>query len=264
MSSLRFSKRTAWILAAGCGVLAVIAIGLAVALSRSPSAATPIAGARAARAARVVKLLVSGEGIVSVRLAELGWGDVDSATLQVKRDDTAQPTWIDGSILHFYAPISPTRTMSETVFWLERGALERSNQPGPRISEQPAAPRGDLGLLDHYTAALRLEENHVYAPQVKDGDHWFWAQLPAPITRTIPFTLTALVDGPARLAIDVWAGTKAPTPVDHAYRIVLNDHLLGEFPWDGQGPHTIEADMPAGVLREGANTVTLVLPASKM
>ncbi len=44
---------------------------------------------------------------------------------------------------------------------------------------------------------------------------------------------------------------------------LLNDQLLGEFTWDGQGPHTIEADVPAGVLREGANTATLILPGVK-
>ena len=252
MSLLRFSRRAAWVLAAGCGALAVVVLGLAVVLSRSPSAAPPSVGAH------VVKLLAADEGILSVEPAELGWGDVDRATLQVKHDGTAQPTWIDGDTVRFYAPISPTRYMSETVFWLERG-----DQPGPRISEQAAAPRGDLGLLNHYTATLHLEENHVYSPQVKDGDHWFWAQLPAPMTRTVPFTLTALVDGPAHLAIDVWASTEAPTPADHLYRIALNDHLLGEFPWDGQGPHTIEADVPAGVLREGANTATLILPGVK-
>ncbi len=90
MSSLRFSKRAAWVLAAGCGVFAVVAIGWAVSLSRSPSVTTPIPGTR------VMKLLVADEGIVSVNLAEIGWGDVDSATLQVKHDGAAQPTWIDG------------------------------------------------------------------------------------------------------------------------------------------------------------------------
>jgi hypothetical protein len=251
MSSIHFSKRAAWVLAAGCSVLALAAIILAVSLSRSPSAATR------PPATRVLKLLVADEGIVGVNLAELGWDDVNSPTLQVKRDGMAQPAWIDGHTLHFYAPITPTRYMSETVFW-----LERSDQPGTGISERlnptDSVPDGDPS--DHYTATLHLEENHVYSPQVKDGDHWFWAQLAAPITRTIPFTLTTLVDGPARFTLDVWAGTEAPTPIDHVYRISLNDQSLGEFSWDGQGPHTLAAAVPPGTLRDGTNTVTLVLP----
>lgn len=246
----RFSKRAAWFLAAGCSVLAVVAIGLALWLiKQTPSGVTPFSEAR------IIKLLVVDEGIIAVKPAEIGWGGVDLATVRVKHDGVALPTWIDGGTLHFYAPISPTRYMSETVFWLERG-----DQPGAQISEQPIAPHNDVGLIDHYTATLRVEENHVYSPQAKDSDRWFWAQLPAPITRTIPFTLTAPVDAPARLTIDVWANTEAPTAVDHIYRVLLNDQLLGEFAWDGQGPHTIEADVPAGTLHDGANTATLVLP----
>ena len=196
----RLSKRTAWFLAAGCSVLAVVAIGLAVWLSRSSSAAAPIFEAQ------VVKLLMADEGIASVKPVEIGWGGVDLATLRVRHDDVALPTWIDGDTLRFYAPISPTRYMSETVFWLERG-----DQPGAEITEQPIEPRSNPGPIDHYTATLRVEENHVYSPQVIDGDHWFWAQLPAPITRTIPLTLTAVVAAPAHLTIDVWGSTAAPT-----------------------------------------------------
>jgi hypothetical protein len=252
MPSPHSSKRAAWLVAAGCGVLAVVALGLAVWLSRSPSAATPLSSAR------VLKLLAADEGIIAVRPAELGWSNVDLAAVQVKHDGIAQPTWLDGDTLRFYAPLSPTRYVSETVFWLEPG-----DRPGPRIPEQPTAPRGDPGLIDHYTATLRVEENHVYSPQAEGGDHWFWAQLPAPITKTIPFTLTALVDAPARLTLDAWASTEAPAAVDHAARILLNDRLLGEYAWDGPGPHTIEAEVPAGLLREGANTATLILPGVK-
>jgi hypothetical protein len=248
MPPFRFSKRTARLLAAGCGVLAVVAIGLAVWLSQTPTI-TPISNARS------VKFLVAEEGIVSVNPVSIGWGGVDPATVQVKHDDVPLPTWIDGDRLRFHAPISPTRFMSETVFW-----LERDDRSGARISEQPIRPRGDLNPIDHYTAALRLEDNRVYSPLVKDGDHWFWAQMPAPITKTIPFTLTALANGPAHLTIEVWANTEAPAAIDHVYRVFVNEQPVGEFAWDGQGPHTIRADVPAGVLREGLNTVALILP----
>jgi hypothetical protein len=118
-------------------------------------------------------------------------------------------------------------------------------------------------VIDHYTATLHVEENHVYSPQANQGDHWFWAQLSAPFTTTIPFTLTALVEGPAQITAAVWGNTEAPPAIDHIYRVLVNDQLLGEFGWDGQGPHLVEVDMPPGVLREGANTATLVLPGVK-
>ena len=258
MSSLRFSKRTAWFIAAGCSVLAIVALGGALWLNRSPGGTPPVSDAR------VMKLLVAAEGMVAVRPAAIGWSGVELATLHVTHDGVAQPVWIDGDTLRFYAPISLTRNMSETVFWLEQG-----DPSGARIAERPLEPHGAalaVTPIDHYTATLHVEENHVYSPQATGGppavggDHWFWAQLPAPITRTIPFTLTAPIAAPARMTIEVWGSTEAPAQFDHAYRVRLNDHSLGEFSWDGAGPHTIEATVPAGVLREGVNTAILMLP----
>ena len=159
----RASRRAAWILAAGCGVFAVIALGLALWLNRSPSAAAPIS------TAHVVKLLVADEGMVSVAPAQLGWEGIDPAAVQVKHDGVAQPVWVEGDMLRFYAPISPTRYMSETVFWLEQG-----DQPGTKIPVQPLAPaivercremgmagatvtRGVMGFGPH----LRLHRAHM-------------------------------------------------------------------------------------------------------
>ncbi len=252
MSTSHLSRRAAWFLAAGCGVFAVAALGLALWLSRSPSTATPTS------TARVVKLLVSDEGMVSVTPSQIGWDGIDMATVRVKHDGIAQPVWIDSGTLRFFAPISPTRFMSETVFWLERG-----DQPGAEIPLQPSIPRSDLNLIDHYMATLHMEENHVYSPQVDEGDHWFWSQLSAPFTATVPFTLTALADGPAQLTVAVWGYTQSPAAIDHIYRVLMNDHLLGEFAWDGQGPHTIEAEVPPGALHEGANIATFILPGVK-
>ncbi len=248
-SSQRLTKPAAITLAAGCVLLAVAALAaLFVQLNRSPAAASPFSDANS------IKLFVADEGVVAVDPSALGWRDSDVTRMRVSHDGVVLPSWADNGTLHFYAPISPTRYMSETVFWLERG-----DQTSPQIDSQPIASPGPGGLIDHYTATLHVEEDHVYAPQA-DGDHWFWAQLPAPITRTMPFTLTALARGPAKLVIDVWSNTEAPAAVDHAYRVAINDQPLGEFTWDGQGSHTITADVPDGTLREGVNQLTLNVP----
>jgi hypothetical protein len=249
MRSRRVTRRAAWLTAAACLALALTAVGLAIWLTRSSSVTTP------ASEASVVKLLVDAEGIVAVNPADLGWSGIDPATVQVKQDGVALPTWIDGETLHFYAPISPTRYMSETVFWLERG-----DQITAQIPEKPIGSRGHRERIDHYTATLRFAENLVYSPQSTSGDHWFWAQLPAPVTKTIPFTLTAVANGPAHLTLEVWSNTEAAAEFDHAYRLLLNDQFLGEFAWDGQGPHTIQAEVPVGLLREGGNTLTVHAP----
>ena len=165
------------------------------------------------------------------------------------------PVWAEATSLRFLAPLSTTLYMSETVFW-----LEQSEQPALQMTDQPLTPTGDLAAADRYTATLRLEENRVYSPQVAEGDHWFWQQLSAPITKTFTLTTSALLPGPARVQIAAWGSTAAPANPDHAYRLVLNDQALGDFTWDGQGHQPIEAEIPAGVLREGSNVLTVVAP----
>ena len=208
--------------------------------------------------APAVKLLIAQPGMVSVTPTDLrgvGWNDVDLSTLSVTSNGNTVPVWVDGTTLRFFAPISPTRYMSTTVFW-----LQKTDHPVQAISEQAPTPSTGLGPSDRYTATLRLEQNLIYSPQPEDGDHWFWMQLPAPITKTFTLTTSALLPGTARLQIGVWGSTEAPASPDHAYRLAMNDQPLGEFTWDGQGHHTIETEIPAGALYEGANVLTLSAP----
>lgn len=261
----RFSRRARLAVVAGLllGSLALLVLGL-LWLTRTEPAPPTLSIAHAA------KLLVAQSGggeksalgeesaLVEIKSSDLrasGWDTVDLTTLRVTSEGVPLPVWADATSLRFFAPLSPTRYMSATVFW-----LEKNEQPDPQITDQPMAPASDLASADRYTATLRLEENHVYSPQVAEGDHWFWMQLPAPITKTFTLTTSAVLPGPARVQINVWGSTAAPADPDHAYRLVLNDQPLGEFAWDGQGQHTIEAEIPATVWREGNNVLSVTAP----
>ena len=204
------------------------------------------------------KLLITQPGMAQITAADLrvaGWPESDLPNLRVVHDGQELPTRLTDTALIFYAPISPTRYMSETVFW-----LRRADQPGTRLSDQPIGSGGDLGLLDRYTATVRLEENRVYSPQVADGDHWLWAQLIAPATKTVTVTLSAVQPGAAQLQIEVWGNTEAPANPDHRYRVAVNGQDAGEVAWDGSGYHTVELAVPDGVLRDGDNVLTLQAP----
>jgi hypothetical protein len=208
-------------------------------------------------AASAAKLLIAEEGMAQIvpgDLRAVGWAESDVPALRVTRDGQEVPTWLVDGVLRFYAPISPTRYMSETVFWLERGAGS-----GAQMLESPL-DAGSLSQIDRYTATTRLEENHIYSPQVADGDHWLWAQFIAPATRTVTVTLSALMPGPARLRVEVWGNTEAQADPDHRYRVSMNGQDLGEATWDGSGYHTIDLAVPDDALRDGENVVTLFAP----
>jgi hypothetical protein len=253
MMSSRLSRRTRLAVAAGlllCS-LALLVIGW-LWFTRTDSAPASLSTARAA------KLLIDQPGLVEVKPSDLravGWDSIDLTTLRVTSAGITLPVWAEPSSLRFFAPLSSTRYMSETVFW-----LEKSDQPTARITEQPPIVTNNSAPRDAYTATLKLEEDRVYSPQVKEGDHWFWVQLPAPITKTFTLTTSASLPGPARVQIAVWGSTEAPANPDHAYRLTLNDQPLGEFAWDGQGHHTIAALVPSGVLREGSNVLSVTAP----
>ncbi|MFN8596878.1 MAG: C25 family cysteine peptidase [Anaerolineae bacterium] len=202
------------------------------------------------------KAIVAADGPVALTrsdLGALGWSNVDPKQIRVLRGDQEVPVWSDDTAVRFYAVLSPTRYMTESVYWLEPRA------PSALITEQPLANNPN-SATDHYSATVRAEENRVYSPQVEEGDHWFWQQLPAPVTKTFTVTLTSIAAGPARLQIETWAATDSGSPIDHAYQIAVNGQDVGEDRWDGKGPHSIELALPDGLLVDGPNLVRISAP----
>ena len=94
MSTSRLPKRAAWFLAAGCGVLAVAALGLVLWLSRSPSAAAPIfrVWAREYQKLNTVALAYepsgSAAGLQKIRAREVAFGasDIAPPTAELGKD----------------------------------------------------------------------------------------------------------------------------------------------------------------------------------
>lgn len=236
----------AGLMLAACGTAPQPAVPLAPTIESAPNGAPAETG----------KLFVSAEGPVALTpadLAGIGWGGVDLTQIRVLQDQTEVPVWIDGGALRFYATLSPTRYMTESVYWLQRAPATRF------IDSAPAATTGPA--VESYLAVVHAEENHVYAPQPAEGDHWFWAQLPAPQTRTFTVTLDAVAPGPGSLAIETWAGTESrDIKPDHHYRVSINGHPLPDELWDGLGRHTIELPVPEGTLRDGDNVIVVDAP----
>jgi hypothetical protein len=268
--------------AAGVALAAAISVLIVVVAIATSTAAKPTSSATSQPSIAIdqpiaaAKLLIDAEGMVALHPSDLkpiGWDTIDPAQLHVYYQGREQPVWLHDNTLVFYgsdryhdAPISPTRYMSETVYWLRQdGSGRRSMVANATIDDgvSAAAVNGiDYGSdrYHYYTATVHAEDDRLYAPQVKEGDHWFWAQLPAPITRTFTVTLRALAPGPARVTIETWASTESPASPDHHYRIAVNGQPLADETWDGIGRHMIGLDVTDGVLKEGDNVVQVEAP----
>ncbi len=251
----RLSKRQRIGLGAAGVALAAAIIVLIIAAAKPTSSAASLPPVAVDQPIAAAKLLIDAEGMVALRPSDLraiGWDTIDPARLRVYYQGREQPVWLHDNTLIFYAPISPTRYMSETVYWLRRDGLNR------RIDDRVGA--ASVNGIDHYTATVHAEDDRVYAPQVNEGDHWFWVQLPAPITRTFTVTLSAVAAGPARMTIETWASTESSVSPAHHYRVAVNGQSLADETWDGMGWHTIGLDVPDGVLKDGDNVVRVEAP----
>jgi hypothetical protein len=249
------------LIAGGLLLVLVIAFGIASNKNSPPVIAPP---SKPQTPALKAKLSVDREGLVSITQADLmaanlNWSAIDLGRLRLFYQGQAEPIWLAGQgadqTLKFYAQASSSRYMTDSVYFLQPG-----DQAAQFMITQPLSQSAAAAPLDRYTATLQVEQNRVYSPQVAEGDHWFWLQLPAPQSRTFTFTLESAVTGPGRLRLAVWGSTEANNQPDHHLIISINGQKISDNQFDGIARHTIEADIPAGTLIEGGNTLQVSAP----
>ena len=237
------------------GWLAVcVALAAALGLAACSAPSPVVSSAPDGLTAQVGKLIVDQPGPVAVTRTDLraiGWGDVPLDQIQVTYRDQVQPVWVvDADTLRFYAAITPTRYMTSSVYFLRRG-------PALAMTSGPALTGG--ASADAYTATVHVEQNKTYAPQAA-GDTWLWERLIAPTSRLFTVTVSAVAAGPATLRIETWSATEGAGAIDHRVQVSVNGQAVGESAWDGSVRRTLDFAVPAGVLRDGDNTVQVNLP----
>jgi hypothetical protein len=121
-----------------------------------------------------------------------------------------------------------------------------------------AVPSG--ARVDVYWPTLVREENRHYQAGLMDApDLWLWDIVASPNAKSYGFTLQGLAaaaPGAHVRALLQGASDFAAAP-DHHVEVLVNGALLGDARWDGKAARTIEGDLPAGVLVDGANTLTV-------
>ncbi len=213
-----------------------------------------------------VKLAVKEAGLYSVTSSDLradapSLAAADPARLVLSLRGQPQPLWAEGEpgdfTLRFYGQSPDSRYTAQSNYWLE---IKPTGEITPTTAwEQPAGASVSTPV-DACLAMERLEQNLVYAPQAESGDHWFWQSLAAPKNQPFEVTLAHAAAGAGRVRVAVWASTSAPVNPDHHLQVLINGQVVADESWDGNGRRTIEADVPAGVLVDGANAVELALP----
>lgn len=217
-------------------------------------------------------LSIVQEGMAEVSGAELAAAGMDIAavdprSLQLYQRGRPLALWLEGEAdgrldpedrLRFFARPAPTREHAGSIFQL---ALDGA--PGLRMRQRSAAPRGGPAV-ESYSATLAIESDLRYvsdrprqAAFEADGrplSRWYWRQLSAPESMTIPLALPHLAPGEwtGQLGIRLIGKTHEAAAPDHHLRASLAGHLLGEAWWDGdEAPELIRMHLTASAIRTG-------------
>ena len=159
-----------------------------------------------------------------------------------------------GGRLFFHADrrMGSTDFTAELAFELVRS---RDGVPMPLASGAPSANViATPSLVSH-----SFETNRFYQPGLLDApDPWLWEALVSGATRAISFPLSGLsTSGTAELDVLLQGASQSGNPVDHHVSVSLNGTLVGEAQFAGKQPYRMSLSLPASLLREGANDLSL-------
>jgi hypothetical protein len=230
-----------------------------------------------------VRIGVITDGIVQITAADLAAAGVDPATLDPRTFAMAsmgQPIALrvtgeaDGRfdsedrIIFFGQKFRGTefqeKYTDERVYWLDIGGTA-----GPRIADVDATPLGDLTPPQDVAATVHAEADTIWIPLYTlslvniTQDTLFWTRLRPTAMRPVTATLDYVIPDPApdtaaQFSAMVYTRySNAAAQPEHHNKVTLNNrHLLDET-WAGQWLHELTADVPAGTLVSGTNSVQI-------
>gem|GEM_PF-6999491 len=166
------------------------------------------------------------------------------------------------SFVEFHAEVEPQRYYGKRRFvWVEQNlALAK---PISRSQRVPAAN----GALESQNKQALLRVDREYAAG-SPLDPWYMRRLArgnsgfTSVSETLQLDAPQ-INAPAQLSLTASGGLDfAGESPDHAFNVSLNGQSLGDYRFDGINPIQTSWDIPLGVLRPNANTVTFTLLAT--
>jgi len=163
----------------------------------------------------------------------------------------------DGESLLFYAEPRFSRWTRGDVYRLVVG-----DTPGLRMTARSADPSG-LPVGIPWVEQI-FEEDRIYTPDTltsgipsgRDGDRWTWDYRVGPAATPVTYSFSLSAVDSARLAtLTLWLIGR--TAGDHRWAVQANGASIGEAVWSGRTAVTATFSIPTGVLRDGANALSL-------
>lgn len=165
----------------------------------------------------------------------------------------------------FYGQGINNKYTQQNVYWLTYG-----NSTGLRMEVRDGTPLGENTPL-YYSAQLHLEENHWYrslVPGEDEFEHFFWEMVHTSLLGGLwshEFYIEEPYEAVAdTLQIALFGSLRVPEiNPDHHAIVSINGTQVADVEWDGftwAGDGFVDAEIPAGVLLPGLNTLSVFLP----
>lgn len=236
------------------------------------SSRTPSVAHSAAPVGTTLDLLVDRDGLYRVTFEQILAAGFDlrnelSGRLGLSVGGTPVPIFVGGgnkfgpgSFIEFWGEAVDTIYTRSNVYRLATGQNRAA-----RATISTAAPQG--AAATSYVESRRFERDRTYS---------FWSPAADPFADTemlvfgtaaqwpFPFSIDGYhaSGGPATVSAEVYGATSFPNVApDHVVEFDVNGVAVGEVSFDGTAAGNFSAELPAGSLAEGANTLTLRLPA---
>ena len=238
--------------------------------SRGAALSPEIQTQRSLAAQPAIKIGVSLPGWYRVTQPELVAAgldvQVDPAALRLFADGVEHAITVTGASdgrfdatdsVEFYGTGVDTPYTDTRTYW-----LTSEGRGGRRTIVRNAS-----GSLNRSSAAatfpfvVQQKERSIYFAALRNGDHenWFGAFISEEPT-DLPFNVSNIAFGTtAEIEVTLQGVTSTPNhDPDHRVGILVNGTEVGVAAFDGQSHHAQTFAIPAGVLAEGTNTVTIV------
>jgi hypothetical protein len=173
--------------------------------------------------------------------------------------EPAGPQFGPGSVLYFYAD-----RMAQSTDYSSEVAYELVRSGGKsQMSVGTGTPAG-AGVGSSSVGFASFETNRIYQPGLLEAeDVWLWqaamstAAAPPPVAFSLSGVATSSEEA-GRLVVHLQGGSESGVVADHHVRVLVNGVEIGEATFAGKKPYRLEAAVPASLLKEGANELSMV------
>jgi Peptidase family C25 len=208
-----------------------------------------------------VKIFVSHEGwyrVTQPQVVAAGLNaNVQASSLHLFAEGVEQPIRITGtgggfgpeSAIEFYGTAIDTPYSGQRVYW-----LTVSDQPGRRISD--VAETGSTGPPEiSFVQTIELKPRGTYfAALLRENTDNFFGPLVSPTSAVLNVNASHVAAGQSSLLITLQGVTQNQS---HEVTVSMNGATLGEINFQGQESAKATFPIPAGILTNGANKITL-------